>query len=246
LSDLWGYALLALVGAIASALNVIAGGGSFLTLPLLMFLGLPPGVANATNRLGVLLQNVGAVWGFRRKGVVEWGSLLWAGTPAMLGAALGSVLALRVSDEAFRRILASLMVLVTLWTMLASPAPRRPEARRPGGALAWLVFFLIGVYGGFVQAGVGFFFVAATTWMGIDAVRGSAIKVLCVLALTALSLAIFASQGKVDWASGLALGAGGVAGSLLGVHLTLSRGERFVRGVVTAAVIVFAAKLWLG
>jgi uncharacterized membrane protein YfcA len=246
LSDFSGYALLALVGAIASALNVIAGGGSFLTLPVLIFLGLPPSVANATNRLGVLLQNVGAVWGFRRGGVVEWGSLRWAAVPATLGAGLGAVLALGVSDEAFRRILASLMVLVTLWTMLASPAPRRPEARRPGGALAWLVFLLIGVYGGFVQAGVGFFFVAATTWMGIDAVRGSAIKVLCVLALTALSLAIFASQGKVDWGSGLALGAGGVAGSLLGVHLTLLGGERFVRGVVTAAVVVFAVKLWLG
>ena len=88
-----GYLLLFGSGLIAGALNVIAGGGSFLTLPLLMFLGLPAGMANGTNRVGIVLQNVAAVWSFERHRVLDWGSLWWAAAPATLGAALGTALA---------------------------------------------------------------------------------------------------------------------------------------------------------
>ena len=99
-----GYLLVFAAGLMAGVLNVIAGGGSFLTLPILMFLGLPPGVANGTNRVGILLQNVGAVWSFERHGVLDWRSVLWAAAPSIPGAALGVWLALIVSDHAFKRI----------------------------------------------------------------------------------------------------------------------------------------------
>jgi uncharacterized membrane protein YfcA len=225
---------------------VIAGGGSFLTLPLLIFLGLPPTVANATNRVGVFFQSAAAVHGFHRRRLIDWRSAAWAGVPAALGAVGGTLLALVVSDAAFRRILALLMVMVTLWTLLA-PQPRA----HAGEASRWrrrlgigLAFVLVGVYGGFVQAGVGFFILAATTWAGLDLVRGNAVKVLCVGVLTTLSLAIFAWSGKVDWPSGLALAAGSILGSEIGVRLAVGRGERWVRGVVTVTVVLFAVKLW--
>jgi len=240
------YAILAATGALASALNVVAGGGSFLTLPVLIFLGLPPNVANATNRVGVLLQNVAGVWGFHRARVMGWDSLLWAGLPATIGAAGGTWLALSVSDEGFRRLLSLLMVAVTLWTLLARVEPAPDTERRASPLPMAGAFLLVGVYGGFVQAGVGFFILAVTTHAGIDLIRGNAIKVLCVLVLTTLSLAIFAAYGRVDWPSGLALGAGSLIGGLLGVRLTVRKGERWVRGVVTAAVVLFAIKLWFG
>lgn len=244
--DPWtSYVLLAAVGAVAAALNVVAGGGSFLTLPVLIFMGLPPTVANATNRVGVVLQNVGGVWAFHRLGVMDWRSLLWAGLPASAGAAAGAVLALHVSDDQFRRALALLMVGVTLWTLLSPSPGGTAAAGRSRLGLRLTVFFLVGVYGGFVQAGVGFLILAATRHAGIDLVRGNAIKVLCVLALTALSLLIFASQGKVCWGSGLALGAGSLLGAPIGAHFAVRKGEAWVKGVVTAAVVVFAAKLWL-
>lgn len=240
-------ALLAGAGFVAGALNVVAGGGSFLTLPVLIFLGLPAGVANGTNRVAVLMQNVGAVWAFHRYRVIEWHRAADAIVPGLAGAALGAWLALHVGDREFRRILAFLMVAVTLWTLLdprtrGSDAPARPRLGCWGVRAG---FLLVGVYGGFVQAGVGFLVLALTTMAGMDLVRGNALKVLSVLALTGLSLAIFATAGTVEWTPGLVLGAGSLLGSLVGARLTVRKGHRWIQGVVTLTVIAFALALWL-
>ena len=205
------------------------------------------GVANGTNRVGILLQNVGAVWSFQRHGVLSWRSVVWAAVPSIPGAALGVWLALLVSDQAFKRILALLMVTLSLWTLWskrsrAAGEPRSPSSGRLLGIGA--AFFLIGIYGGFVQAGVGFLILAATTAAGLDLVRGNAVKVLTVLCFTALSLALFAWQGRVDWPVGLVLAAGTTLGGLLGARLTVLKGHRWIRGVVTATMILFALKLW--
>jgi len=240
-----------LVGCVAGTLNVIAGGGSFLTLPILIFMGLPATVANGTNRVGILLQNVGAVWGFHRHRVLNWKWALYAAVPATVGAGFGTFAALLVSDLAFRRILSFLMVAITLVTLLRKDAVQDEEGQStddlslPSVVGLAVAFFIVGLYGGFVQAGVGFLILTATTWVGLDMVRGNAIKVLCVLAFTALSLAIFAWQGKVEWTLGLVLAAGTVLGGQLGVRLTTLKGHRWVKGVVTVTVIVFAIRLWV-
>lgn len=241
-----GYLLLLSAGVIAGVLNVIAGGGSFLTLPILMFLGLPPGVANGTNRVGILLQNVAAVGTFQREGVLDWRSVLWAAIPSIPGAALGVWLALIVSDQAFKRILALLMVSISLWTLWSKrPQPESSQTPSTGRMVAvGSAFFLIGIYGGFVQAGVGFLILAATTAAGLDLVRGNAVKVLTVLCFTALSLALFALNGRVDWVMGLILAAGTTIGGIVGARLTVLKGHRWVRGVVTVTMILFALKLW--
>ena len=122
-----GYLLLFGSGLIAGVINVIAGGGSFLTLPILMFLGLPAGVANGTNRVGILLQNVAAVWSFERHRVLDWSSLWWAAAPAALGAVLGTWGALVISDQAFKRVLALLMLTLSIWTLWS------PHHRKEGG-----------------------------------------------------------------------------------------------------------------
>jgi uncharacterized membrane protein YfcA len=247
-----GYLLLFGSGLIAGAINVIAGGGSFLTLPILMFLGLPAGVANGTNRVGILLQNVAAVWSFERHRVLDWSSLGWAAGPATLGAILGTWGALVISDQAFRRVLVLLMLTVSVWT-LWSPHSRKGDNSTDLSArsrwhyvLTGLAFFVVGIYGGFVQAGVGFFILAVTSAVGLNLVRGNAVKVLTVLCFTALSLALFAWQGKVDWLMGLTLAAGTIIGGLVGVRLTVLRGHRWVRGVVTVTIVLFAVKLWFG
>lgn len=247
-----GYVALFLAGIVAGAVNVIAGGGSFLTLPILMFLGLPPGVANGTNRVGILFQNVAAVWSFDRHGVLDRGALAWAALPAAIGAGLGTWGALLISDQAFKRVLAFLMVAISLY-MLWRPA--RPAAGAgaaeagSGGAHGRLplaaVFFVIGIYGGFVQAGVGFFLLAGTTFAGLDLVRGNAVKVLTVLTFTTISLVLFALAGKVVWLTGLTLAGGTVLGGLVGARLTVLKGHRWVRGVVSLAIVALALKLVL-
>ena len=272
--DPWpDFAILFVAGLGAGAVNVVAGGGSFLTLPTLIFLGLPPTVANGTNRVAILVQNCGAVWGFRRHRLVEWRWLRLAALPALVGAALGTWLAVEVGDAAFRRILAGLMVVMALgvlWRRPGRPGPERsgeeaaeserPPARdedagtrrpRDGGdsvaspLLLAAGFFGAGVYGGFVQAGVGFLLLAVASAAGIGLVRGNALKVLTILTFTPLALLLFALSGKVVWLPGLVLGAGNLLGGLAGVRFTVVGGERWVRRVVTVAVVGFAIGLWL-
>lgn len=241
------YLLLFSVGLFAGTINILAGGGSFLTLPMLIFFGLPPIIANATNRVAVLLQNAVGVWGFHRHGVLDWRSVAWAAGPATLGSVIGAWAALRVGDQAFQRILAFLMIAVTLWS-LWNPLKGRTAGESRRLRAGWLAagFFVVGIYGGFVQAGVGFLILAATTLAGLDLVRGNAVKVLSVFVFTAMSLTIFAWQGKVDWTLGLALGSGNTVGGFLGVRFAILKGHDWLRRFVTACVVIFALKLLFG
>lgn len=246
--SLLGYVALLVVGFVSAVLNVLAGGGSFLTLPLLIFLGLPPSVANGTNRVGVLAQNVSAVVGFHRRDVLPAGWALAVSAPALAGAALGAWAALHVTDLAFRRILSIAMVTVTLWTLLRrrSDGPPSGPPRRASHPTMIAGFFLAGVYGGFLQAGVGFLVLAMTTLAGLDLVRGNAVKVFSVMALTLLSLAVFAGAGQIDWPAGIALGIGNLLGGIVGVRIAVRQGHAWLEGVVTATIVVFAVLLWVG
>lgn len=227
---------------------MVAGGGSFLTLPLLIFLGYAPGVANGTNRVGILAQNATAVLGFHRHGVLDWRLGALATLPACAGAAVGAWAALSIGDETFRRVLAVLMLIAafsTLWRADSPPAGLASSGCRHRPILFGSGFFAVGVYGGFVQAGVGFLILAVTSAAGLDLVRGNALKVLCVLLFTPLALAAFAVAGRVDWAAGLALGLGSLVGGRLGVQFTLRRGQRAVRAVVQVAIVLCALRLLL-
>jgi uncharacterized membrane protein YfcA len=246
------YLILFGVGSVAGALNVIAGGGSLLTLPVMIFLGLPPTVANGTNRVAILAQNIGAVYSFHRHHVIDWRWLRLAAVPAVLGALAGAWAAVEIGDDAFRRTLAVIMVLVTVWT-LWDPLKSRPVGDDLRGTESHLgriglvlAFFVVGIYGGFVQAGVGFLILAAVTTAGLNVVRGNALKVLVVLSFTPLALAYFALNDRVAWGMGVALAAGNLLGGLLGVRLTVLKGHTWIKRVVTVTVIAFAIRLWWG
>jgi len=248
----WRLVLLFGVGLVSGFVNVLAGGGSFLTLPALIFLGLPPVTANGTNRIGILIQNVGATWAFRRRGVFPAGLAAVLSLPALAGAFLGARFAVEMGDEAFRRTLAVLMLAVTL-LMIRGRAVRPgvfPEsglrglgAARTAGLLG--AFFGVGLYGGFVQAGVGFFVIAALSAAGLDLVRTNAVKLIVILVLTLPALAVFVSSGRVAWPVGLLLGLGNFLGAQLSVRMAVRRGHGWIRHVVTATVILMALRLLL-
>lgn len=239
-------AALAAAGVVAGVINVIAGGGSFLILPMLLFFGLPSALANGTNRVGVMSQNVAGVIGFHRHGAFDWSWALKASVPAMAGAAIGVWAALAIPDFAFKRILSVAMVAVTIWSLLNQG--RKPsEARDLMPPTHWFVvvgFFLVGLYGGFIQAGVGFLVLAITSAAGMDLVRGNAVKLLSVLLLTVLSLVVFAGAGQVDWPRGIALAVGNWAGAVIGVRMAVLKGHKWLEKVVTGTVILFAILLW--
>ena len=239
--------LLVPAGFVAGALNTVAGGGSFLTLPLLILLGLPHTVANGTNRLAILIQTAGATAAFRRADVMPVRVLVRLGLAAVIGAGVGSTLALDVGETVFLRFLSIVMVLFTLFPLLqrgSGGAGVRPGAAGAGAGLV-TAFVAVGFYGGFVQAGVGFLSLGATNWAGYGLVAGNAIKVACIFLFSIVSLSVFAANGVVDWGVGLALGLGTFAGALVGARLTLRAGEGVLRFVVAAATLAFAVALWL-
>ena len=237
------------VGFFAGILNVTAGGGSFLTLPVLIFLGLPAAEANGTNRVGIFLQNIGAVWSFHRHGIVEWYWMKWAMGPGLLGCVIGAWLALTVGEEAFQKILAILMFGVIIWTFwdpLGNIAPLRTVNTSVQFWVISVGFFGIGLYAGFLQAGVGFFILGLAVAVGLDFVRGNALKVLSVLIFTSLALVIFAWYGRIDWLLGATLGAGTMLGGVIGVKLTVIKGHAWLKRIVTVTMILCAVKLWVG
>lgn len=244
--------LLLLVGAglVAGTINSIAGGGSLLTIPLLIFIGLPPTVANATNRIGVFIGGIGATASFHRRGLIPHDWIRLAMAPSIVGVVLGTWAAMTVGDVAFERILAGVLVAGAAWTIwqpLTPPPAGEPAAPKPERRwLLRLAFLALGFYGGFIQAGIGFLFLALFATNGLDLVRANAAKIPLVLAYTAVSIPIFASAGLLDWRAGFAMAVGQYVGGVLGVHLQVLKGQAWVRNVMTAAIVAFALKLLLG
>jgi len=241
-----GTALLLLGGGlVAGFLNTVAGGGSVITLPILIeAAGLPATVANGTNRVALLLQNVVAVARFHRGRKVPWGRVGPILPAVLVGAGAGSWAATRVSPEALRTVFAFVILLVALSAVVK---PSRwlggtdARMREPWRSLAFLG---IGFYGGFVQAGVGFLLLAGLViGGGLDLVRGNAAKVFVVLIYTVLALVSFFLAGQVHLLAGLILGAGNMAGALLAANLALARGAGWMRWVVVAAALGAAVKM---
>lgn len=235
------------VGFVAAVINVLAAGGSFLTLPVLIFLGLPATVANGTNRVGVLAQNISAVIGFHRREVLPLRWALSVSVAALAGAALGVAGALVIPELAFKRVLSIVMLVMTLGLLVRRPRASVASAEPMSPWTPSMVggFFLTGLYGGFIQAGVGFLSLAMTTVAGLDLVRGNAVKVFTVLLMTLLSLLVFAGTGHVDWTAGLALAAGNMLGGAVGVRIAVAKGQKWLERVVTATIVVFAILLWI-
>jgi len=242
--DAWATGLLLFaVGTVAATVNVVAGGGSFLVLPVLLFLGLPPAVANATNRVGVFTQTVTSAAAFHGAGFLDRRMAVQSSVPAAVGALLGAWAALHVSETLFRRVLAVLMLAITLSTFVV----RKGRSDSPGPVVTplWVpaAFFGVGLYGGFIQAGVGFLVLGITNALSLDLVRANALKTVVVAVLTALALALFVSQGAVDWPFGLALALGNVLGGLVGVRLAVVAGHAWLQRIVTVTIVLFAVLL---
>lgn len=241
--DPTSWLLLALGGLVAGVINTLAGGGSLITVPLLVFMGLPATTANGTNRIGVLFQNIVAVWRFRREGL---DGLRGAGPlliPALVGSALGATIASRMSAELFRQVFGVAMIAL-LYPMLKPTSKRAPahEAPRAGWANA-LIFFGIGLYGGALQAGVGLFLIAALARSGLDLVRANAIKVVLIGALTAVAVPVFVLNDQVDWSHASALVVGFALGGELGARAAVIGGERLIRPVLVLSVIAMSGRM---
>lgn len=241
---------MAVAGIVAGFVNTFAGGGSLLTLPALMLAGLPPEVANGTNRVGIVAQSISGVLGFRAKGKLPpVGGIL---IPTFAGAALGAWLAAAVLPQSWQRpVLLTLLVTMAV-VMVVRPkaiavaegeaAPRR--VRDSPASVAGL--FVAGVYGGFVQAGVGFALLAVLGGvLRYDLVRANALKLSCTLVFGCVALAIFAWHGHVRWVPGAIVAAATVVGSLVGVRFASRVDPRTLRVALAIMVVLVCAASFL-
>lgn len=239
-------AILFVAGAISGFINILAGGGSLLTLPILIFLGLPAATANGTNRIAILIQSMAGVAGFHQLNVFPWRAGLLAAIPALIGALIGANLAIDISDTLFKQILAGLMIAMLI-LIIFEPSRRLRENRRPitGVRRVWfaLGFFGVGVFGGFIQAGVGFLIISLMLLAGFDLVATNAIKVLVVTIFTIAALIVFILHGEVNYLLGASLGIGSAVGGWLATRFAVKKGHAWIRAFVIVMVVVFSAKL---
>ena len=243
--EFWYFPLLTFVGIFAGWMNVLAGGGSLLTLPIMVFMGMPGAVANGTNRIAILAQNITAVTAFFRRGFSDFKLSLSLSLAAIPGAVAGAMLGTQMSGEWFDRLLA--MVMIGVMIIMALPKKEHIYVGEPSSKrllAGHLCMVGAGFWGGFIQIGVGFLLIPILhRVMGLDLVRVNMHKVFVVLCYTLVALFIFASQVEVLWIAGLCLALGNSIGGWIGANMAISKGENLINSVFNAVLVVFIIKL---
>lgn len=237
----WEALLLVAGGFFAGGINSVAGGGSTLTVPLLVLAGVPGNAANGSNRIGILTSTVAAAASFARLGVKGFAHTGRIIVPVVAGSLVGSTAISRLSNDAFETLFGFLMLPLIVLSIF------KPKARtdRPAWPywLTFVVFFGIGIYGGAVQAGVGLVLLAALTRAGFDLVTANHIKVLVNVVVTAVALPVFIANGQVRWIPAIVLAAGFTAGGWFGARFAVKGGERYIRAAMVVATLILAGSL---
>ena len=232
------------VGVIAGLLNIGAGGGSSLTLPTLIFLGLDSAMANGTNRIALIIQNIFAITGFQQEKQNEFKQSFKYALFTLPGAIVGAFLAVRLSDIWFQRILAVIMVLIVLTLFLPKTKDRLMAIE---GKKSWMVYLALlgaGFYGGFIQVGVGFILMAILFHLaGLTLVKVNVHKVFIILLYTIPALAIFIYTDNVNWRYGLILAVGNGIGGWISARVSVKKGESYIRIILGIAIVIMAYKL---
>ena len=248
MQDIAEITLLIGIGFLAGVINTLAGGGSLITLPILIFLGLPPSVANGTNRIAIVIQSLFGSLGYRSKGFTPNRFTFFLGLSASLGALLGAQIAIDIEGALFNKILAVVMLIVVALIVI-SPKQKlgnleeRLEGKHFVGAL--LGFFVIGIYGGFINAGIGFVIMLFLRQINrLDLITTNATKVTIVFIYSLFALGTFAWNGKVDWLMGLWMALGTSFGAWLTSRWSVKKGERVVKIALLIMVSALSVKLW--
>lgn len=243
------YPIYVVVGVLTGFLNTVAGGGSLISIPILIFMGLPGTVANGTNRVAILAQNTFAVGGFHSKGIkLPFPYTYFLSIVSLVGGLIGAWLATDIPDALFKRILAIVMIAVVLSIVL------NPANKKKGGEenlstgrqiLGTVLFFFLGVYGGFLQAGIGFLVIALLTHVNnFNLIKINYIKVFAALLYTGAAIIIFAIGDKIIWRIGLTLAVGQGIGGWYASRWSVDKGEKWIKRILVVTVIAMAVKLW--
>lgn len=240
------YGLLIAAGFIAGIVNTIAGGGSFLTLPALMWVcGMDAKIANGTNRVAILLSSATATATFHRHGHLDKSLALRLAIPTLLGVPIGALLAIRLPPDAFRPIfgilfLAMALVLIVNPKRLTEKSELLPQLRH----FISPIFFCIGIYVGFIQAGMGILLLLSMSLVRSgDLVGANAVKNLIGFTVTFAAMLFYVFYGQVAWLPGLLMAVGNLLGGILGARLAIRKGNRLV--MIFLVVVMVATGIQL-
>lgn len=245
--ELTWYIVLMIIGAgfLAGFINTLAGSGSLITVPLLMFLGLPATVANGTNRVMIFFTNIVGVTSFRQQEVFKLKDNIWLTVPAIVGAVIGAKIAVDINEEIMTKIIGGLMVFLLI-TIIYKPNKwliERSAEKKKFVLWQYIVMFFVGLYGGFIQIGVGVFLLSGLVLsVGYDLVKANAVKLFIIMVYTAFALGIFIYNDQVNFTAGLLLSVGSMVGSFIASRIAVSWGVKFVRIILMIVVIVAAIK----
>ena len=236
-------AILLVSGLVVGFINTLAGGGSAISLTVFMALGLPVQVANGTNRIAILMQNLSSTATFSRKGMLDWRNGVKLGIPAIVGAVVGARIAVAIDERIFRICLAAVMASVLIFTLLGDKLLKRSGTSVQNlGPVHYFVFFLIGIYSGYIFVGTGFLILITTLgMMHLNIVKSNVIKNFIILLAIPFSLGVFILNGDVNYTYGLVHGAGNMVGAFLASHYAIGWGTKFLRWFMVAIVLVCLA-----
>lgn len=235
-------------GVFVGFINTLAGGGTIISLSLFMFMGLPADVANGTNRIAVILQNFTSAANFRHQKLLDTRKSLMLAIPTAIGSILGALLSVEIDEDTFEKAI-GLVMLMMVFFILAKPDKwihgQKNLQLKKVSILQIAMFFAIGVYGGFVQVGVGYFLLAGIVLgAGYNLVQANAIKVVIVLIYTIFALIVFIMNDKVNWQFGLVHSIGNIIGAYVASKYALSWGAGFIRWFIIAIIIVTCVDLF--
>jgi uncharacterized protein len=236
--------LLITAGFVVGVINTFAGNGTVITYSLFLLMGLDPTMANGTPRLGVVMQTLSASFTFRQKKVLDLKKGLILGIPVSLGSIAGAQIAVSINKGLLEMIIAGLMLVMLFFIIYKPERWLRGSVLKPirrTGFWQVVIFFLIGIYGGFIHIGVGIFLLAALVMnAGYDLVRANALKVFIVLLYSPFALAVFMINGQVHYGLGLIAAIGNFIGGWAASQFAVTWGANFLRWFLVIIIILSA------
>jgi uncharacterized protein len=240
-------AALALVALLAGVVDAIAGGGGLLTVPAILWAGLPPHLALGTNKGQSVFGSFAALARFSRSGLVDGRRARLTFPLGLLGSLAGAALVLQVPPDALRPVVLTLLAAAALFVGLRRPSPARPDDAPPpaaGPLVPAAIALGIGAYDGFFGPGTGTFLIVAFAGLLGDRLgQASASAKVVNFASNLAALLLFAWRGVVVWQVALPMAAAQLAGGWVGAHLAIRRGDGLIRRVVVGVALALAAKL---
>tara|TARA_B100000700_G_C15032874_1_gene851405 strand:- start:1919 stop:2671 length:753 start_codon:yes stop_codon:yes gene_type:complete len=239
--------ILFICGVIAGFINTVAGGGSLLTLPILIFMGLPSNIANGTNRIAIFMQNIFSISGYKSRGVSDFKYSSWLSVSALIGSIIGAKIAININEDMFNKILSVVIIIVVL-SIIYNKKPFNINSENISiekKIISVIMFFFIGIYGGFIHAGVGFLILSIlSNYNGIQLSKANSIKVFVVFVYTFFALIVFIMENKINWILGINLGIGNSIGGWIASRWSYNKPDKIIKIFIIISSAIMAIKLW--